>query len=105
LRSFGDLLGGIGLKQARDAGYIGQIGGFEKGSSNVLGYELENANSAGNGMKMFGDILGAGGSLATGYGLSRNVAGGGSNILNQVASKGPAVKVAGNGFQPFLTYS
>jgi hypothetical protein len=105
LRSFGDLLGGIGLKQARDAGYIGQIGGFEKGSSNALGYELESANSAGNGMKLFGDLLAAGGSLATGYGLSRNVAGAataGSNVLNQ--GKEAATRVAGNGFQPFLTY-
>lgn len=44
LRSFGDLLGGIGREQARDAISIGQIGGFKKGSSSVLHYELEAAN-------------------------------------------------------------
>lgn len=70
LRSFGDLLGGIGRSQARDAGQIGQIGGFMRGSSNVLPFELEAANSAGGGAKMFGDLLGLGGSLALGKGLS-----------------------------------
>ena len=70
LRSFGDLLGGIGREQARDASLIGQIGGFKVGSSGVLPYELDEASQAGNGMKLFGDILGGAGSIATGAGLS-----------------------------------
>jgi len=70
LRAFGDVLGGIGREQARDASLIGQIGGFKKGSSDVLKYELEAANQAGNGAKLFGDLLGLGGSLATSAGLS-----------------------------------
>lgn len=70
LRSFGDLLGGIGREQARDAGQIGQIGGFMRGSSSVLPYELEAANSKGSNLKLFGDILGGAGSLATKGGIS-----------------------------------
>jgi len=70
LRSFGDLLGGIGREQARDAGAIGQINGFKQGSSAVVPYELEGANSAGAGAQMLGDILGLGGTVALGKGLS-----------------------------------
>lgn len=70
LRSFGDLLGGIGREQARDAGTIGQIGGFKAGSENVLPLELDAASHAGDGLKTFGDILNLGGSLALGKGLS-----------------------------------
>ena len=81
LRSFGDLLGGIGREQARDAGTIGQIGGFKRGSSNVLPFELEGANSAGAGAQMFGDILGLAGSVALGKGLSS-----GANPLKQFPS-------------------
>lgn len=71
LRSFGDLLGGIGREQSRDAGAIGQIGGFKRGSSNVLPFELEGANSAGSGAQMFGDILGLAGSVAMAKGLGQ----------------------------------
>lgn len=70
LRSFGDLLGGIGREQARDASLIGQIGGFKRGSSGVLPYELDAASSAGDGAKMFGDILNVGGMALTAKGLS-----------------------------------
>lgn len=70
LRSFGDLLGDTSRLQARDASQIGQIGGFKRGSSNVLGYELEDANSAGNGLKLFGDLAGGTGGLLTSSGLS-----------------------------------
>jgi hypothetical protein len=69
LRSFGDVLGGIGREQARDAGSIGQINSFKRASSGIVPLELEAANSAGNGMKLFGDILGAGGSLLMNGGL------------------------------------
>lgn len=71
LRSFGDLLGDTSRLQARDAGEIGQLGGFKRGSSNVLSYELEDANNARNGMKLFGDLAGGVGGLMTSAGLSR----------------------------------
>lgn len=70
LRSFGDLLGDTSRLQARDAGTIGQLGGFKRGSSNVLGYELDAANSAGNGLKLFGDIAGGLGGIGVNAGLS-----------------------------------
>lgn len=70
LRAFGDLLGGIGRDQARDAMSIGQIGGFKRGSSSILPYEMEAANQKGAGAAMFGDILGGLGSIATSSGIS-----------------------------------
>lgn len=70
LRSFGDLLGSVSRGQARDASLIGQIGGFKMGSSNVVPYELDEAGRAGDGMKLFGDILGGLGSVGTMAGLS-----------------------------------
>ena len=99
LRSFGDLLGGIGRLQARDASQIGQIGGFKKGSSGVLSHELEAANSAGGGAGTLGDILGLGGSLAIGKGLQgsfvNRVAGSPLSILPATAAPaGSAVKAA-----------
>lgn len=69
LRSFGDLMGDLGRSQARDASLIGQIGSFKKGSSAVLPYELEAAQEKGNSLKLFGDLLGLGGSVATAAGL------------------------------------
>ena len=69
LRSFGDVLGGIGREQARDAGSVGQINSFKRASSGITPLELEAANSAGAGARMFGDILGAAGSLALNGGL------------------------------------
>lgn len=83
LRAFGDVLGNISRGQARDASLIGQIGGFKQGSSNVVPLELDQANQAGNGLKLFGDILGLGGSIAVGKGLS------GSSVPS-IASKGVA---------------
>jgi len=70
LRSFGDLLGSISRDQARDASQIGQIGGFKQGSAGVLPYELDEAGRSGDGMRLFGDVLGGLGSVATGAGLS-----------------------------------
>lgn len=69
LRAFGDVLGGIGRQQARDASQIGQINSFKRGSSGILPLELEAANSKGEGARMFGDILGLGGSLALNKGI------------------------------------
>lgn len=75
LRAFGDLLGGISRDQARDASQIGQIGGFKRGSSNVTPLELEAANQKGSGMRLFGDVLGLGGSLALNKGLGGSFVG------------------------------
>ena len=70
LRSFGDLLSGISLNQARDAGQIGLVGGFKKGSQAILPLELQAANSKGNGLKTLGDVLGGAGQVAGFAGLS-----------------------------------
>lgn len=85
LRAFGDVLGGIGRLQARDAGVVGQIGSFKEGSSGVLPYELESANQKGQGLKLFGDLLGGFGSVATSAGL------GGGSLFGK-----PKIKAAGS---------
>jgi hypothetical protein len=69
LRSFGDTMGDLSRAQARDAGYIGQIGGFKMGSSGVLPYELDAAGHAGDGMKTLGDLAGGFGSIGISAGL------------------------------------
>lgn len=92
LRAFGDLLGGIGRTQARDASLIGQIGGFKRGSSATLPYALEEASKAGDGMKMFGDILGLGGSVAGAAGVN----GGSLSGLFGAAPKATNVTMAGS---------
>lgn len=70
LRAFGDVLGSIGRDQARDASQIGQINSFKRGSSGILPLELEAANEKGGGARMFGDLLGLGGSFALNKGFS-----------------------------------
>lgn len=70
LRSFGDLFAGIGRGQARDAQLVGQIGGFKKGSAGVEQLELDNANRAGNDMKMWADIAAGLGKVGLTAGLS-----------------------------------
>ncbi|KAB0678052.1 hypothetical protein [Aureimonas leprariae] len=70
MRAFGDVLGDVSRKQARDAGQIGQIGGFMQGSSGVLPYELEAASQKGAGARLFGDLLGAAGQIGITAGLS-----------------------------------
>jgi hypothetical protein len=94
LRSFGDVMGGLGRSQARDAMGVAQIGGFMRGSANVLPYELEAANSKGNGMKMFGDLLGAGGQIAMGMGLR----GGGGITMPGIQSNPIVTRPTGLGF-------
>lgn len=69
LRAFGDVLGDTSRGQARDAGYLGQINGFKQGSSNVLPYELDQASHAGDGLKLFGDVLGGVGGITTKAGI------------------------------------
>lgn len=70
LRSFGDLLGDTSRMQGRDASLVGQIGGFKRGSSNVLPLELEAAAKKGQGMRVLGDILGGIGGIAMNAGLT-----------------------------------
>lgn len=70
LRAFGDVLGSIGREQARDAGTIGQINSFKRASSGIVPLELEVANGAGNGARLFGDILNLGGSFALNKGMT-----------------------------------
>lgn len=71
MRAFGDLLGDTSRMQAREASEIGQIGGFMRGSSNILPMELEAANEKGGGMRFLGDILGGLGSIGINAGLTR----------------------------------
>lgn len=110
LRSFGDLMGDLSRSTARDAGYIGQVGGFMKGSSNVVPYELEAANGKGAGMRLLGDILGGAGKIGTAAGLSgANLPGlsGMANIGNIFTSTpstvtgGTTARPAGNLFSLF----
>lgn len=98
LRAFGDLLGEKSREQVRDAGIVGQINGFKRGSSAVLPYELEAANSKGDGMKLFADVLSGLGSIGTGVGLSK----GGYNLfgLNSSGVGGPVSTIAGSSTTP-----
>lgn len=88
MRAFGDLLGGISLDQARDASLVGQIGGFKRGSSSVVPYELDEASHAGDSAKMFGDILNLGGGLAMNSGLSGGSLFGGAAPAGNIVSTG-----------------
>lgn len=88
LRAFGDLLGGLGRLQARDASLVGQIGSFKAGSSGVVPYELDEASRAGDGLKLFGDVLGGLGSVGTMAGLS------GGSLFGIGAAAKPAANVA-----------
>lgn len=94
LRSFGDLLGDISRLQSRDAGAIGQIGGFKQGSKAVLPFELEAANAKGAGLGLFGKILGAAGGAGINAGLSGGGFGGGLGGLFGGAS--PTVYATAN---------
>jgi hypothetical protein len=69
LRSFGDVMGDLARNQARDAGYIGQIGGFKKGSAGIVPYELDAAGHAGDGMKQIADIAHGLGQMGMAAGL------------------------------------
>lgn len=65
LRAFEGVLGDIGVGQARDAGRIGQIGGFMRGSQNVLPMELNGAQTRGAGWMFLGDLANMGAGIAT----------------------------------------
>lgn len=56
LRAFGDTMGTAARAQARDAGQIGQIGNFMRGSASVLPAELNAASHAGDTFKTLGGL-------------------------------------------------
>ena len=87
MRAFGDLLGDTSRLQGRDASQIGQIGGFKKGSSNVLSYELEDANNAGAGLALAGQIASGLGRVGMNAGLS----GGGGGLFGGGGAPSPMV--------------
>lgn len=70
LRSFGDILSGSDRNTAINTANVGTINSFKKGDASLTPLLLENANNAGNGMKMFGDILGGLGKVGMVAGLS-----------------------------------
>lgn len=71
LQSFGDLLGQINLKQARDAGALSQIGGYKKGSAGVNAFELDAAGHAGDGNRFLADFFGGLGKVGLNAGLGQ----------------------------------
>lgn len=81
LRSFGGAFGEADREQARNASLIGQTHGFKMGSQAVLPFELEAANSAGSGLRLFADIAGGLGGMAMNRGLSGGLGGGGASSL------------------------
>ena len=80
MRAFGDVLGDTGRLQARDASRIGQIGGFKRGSSEVLPLELDAAAQKGAGLRLLGDILGGVGGIAVSAGLTKGPKIGGKTV-------------------------
>lgn len=116
LKSFGDLFSGIGRGQARDAQLVGQVGGFKKGSAGVEQLELDNANRAGNSLKMWADIASGLGKVGLTAGLSGafapaaaatggTVAGAvGPTSLGGAPLVGAAPNVFATGAAPFLRY-
>lgn len=102
LRSFGDLLGGINRSQARDGGYIDQLGGFKRGSASVNALELDAASQAGDKYKFWGDVLGGASRVALmaglgGVGMPAAAAGG-----SAAAGTGAAAPIAVSGGFPVV---
>ncbi len=100
MRAFGDLLGEISTKQARDASQIGQIGGFKQASQNLVPLELDNAQHAGDGWGLLGDVLGGLSSVGVSAGINGN-----NFLTNMFAPKAAAagLNVAGGVARPALT--
>lgn len=88
MRSFSDLMGGLGRDTARDGSQIGMLGGFRRGSQGVLPFELEAAQHRGSGLRMLGDVMGGLGGLGVNAGLSGATLFGGARPLatNPIAS-------------------
>lgn len=69
LGSFGDLQFVNGVDLNRSGQQQGQFGSFARGSSGVVPMEMQHANSAGGGMRTFGNLLQMGGQ-GLGMGMS-----------------------------------
>lgn len=69
LASFGDVQLGNALLNARYGAQQGQLSNFMQGSYGVLPTELSAASKAGDKLKLFGDMLVAGGQIAGMYGM------------------------------------
>lgn len=65
LMSLGETFGGIDRGLSDDFSHLNQIDSFRRGSQGVLPLELEEAQNAGNGWRLAGDILGGVGSIAS----------------------------------------
>lgn len=105
LRAFGDVLGDIGILQGQDASLIGQIGGFKRGSSNILPLELDVASRAGDRQRVLGDLLGGFGSIGLTAGLTGGSLGnmfGGSKPLTAVGRMGPVARAGTTAAAPTL---
>ncbi|MGO3933455.1 hypothetical protein [Rhodopseudomonas pseudopalustris] len=100
LQAFGDLLGTISRGQARDAGAIGQIGGYKKGSAGVQALELDAAGHAGDQNKGLADLLAGLGKVGLTAGLSGTFA----PLAPAAATAGAQSGVFASGASPFLTY-
>lgn len=72
LRSFGDILGGADRNTALNTANVGTINSFKRGDAALVPMQLEEANNAGNGTKLFGDILGGLGKVGMFAGLGPN---------------------------------
>jgi hypothetical protein len=106
LRAFGDVLGDVSREQGRDASLLGQIGGFKRGSSNVVPLELDEASRKGQGLRLLGDLMGGFGGMALSAGLTGGSLGGmfgGSKPLSAVGSMGPVAR-AGTVVKPPSLY-
>lgn len=101
MRSFGDLLGTTALAQGRDAGQIGQIGNFMKGSASVLPMELNAASHAGDTAKMFGGLAGGLGKVGIAAGINGSTLGGlfggGASTGGNVSTSLPTMAASGMG--------
>lgn len=76
-KSFGDYFGDVSRGVARDAGEVGMLSSFKRGSQAVLPSELEVAQQKGTKWMMLGDLLNAGAGLAGGGGLKGLLGSGG----------------------------
>lgn len=103
LRAFGDVMGGINRLQGRDAGTIGQIGNFKRGSADVSSLELEDATHAGDKLKFFGDVLAGVGKIALLSGLGGAVAPAAAGASTAAAAPAVGNLAVSNGTAPFST--
>ncbi|SFI05829.1 hypothetical protein [Methylobacterium brachiatum] len=100
MRSFGDLLGTNALAQGRDAGRIGQIGNFMRGSATVLPIELNAASHAGDTAKLVGGIAGGLGKVGIAAGINGSTLGGlfgAADTGSNVATSLPTMAASGMG--------